>query len=210
MRGELPPGTPLQQEAVARRLGLSSTPVREAFVVLESEGLVEKRAHQGVVVAQRNASELIDVYEMRRTLEIESFRRAIPNIDDSLIAELERLAEEADRALPDIHECRRLNARFHDLLLSAARSPIHTEVLRLLFQRSLFAVPLDRSSIKAMLGHHHAITRALRRRDYARAEEVMAEHLAEMIAMLRFAVGAAKPARPRPTPKVAGVATSRN
>src|ERR1700682_3249895 len=58
VRGVLPAGTSLQQEDVARLLGLSPTPVREAFVVLEAEGLLESRRHKGVVVAQLDLSQL--------------------------------------------------------------------------------------------------------------------------------------------------------
>jgi DNA-binding GntR family transcriptional regulator len=117
---------------------------------------------------------------------------------------LERLADEAKRALPDIHECRRINARFHEALLGAARSPVYAEVLRLLFQRSLFAVPLTVSSISSMVADHSAIARALRKGDRSRAEHVMAEHLGEMITMLRSATAASAAGTPAVKAKTRG------
>ena len=192
MRGELRPGAPLQQEAVARRLGLSSTPVREAFVVLESEGLVERRAHHGVAVAHRNPADMLDVYEIRVPLEMEAFRRAIPNVDGAVIDELQLNVAEAEQSLTDVHASRRANARFHDILVQASQSPTYSELLRILIQRSLYAVPLSRTTLEDFVGHHRKILRALKTGDNAQAERAMADHLDKMTQLLRAALDRAQ------------------
>ncbi len=205
MRGELPAGTPLQQEAIARRLGLSSTPVREAFVVLESEGLVEKRAHHGVAVAHRDPMDLLDVYEIRQTLEMTAFRRAMRHVDDEVVAELRESLDDAESNMSDMHACRRANARFHDTLVQAAHSAVYTDVLQSLIQRSLYAVPLSHAELNEFVGHHRRILRALKSGDHKLAEKEMSDHLGKMTQMLRAALDRAQttagngepPARPR-------------
>lgn len=194
LRAELQPGASLQQEDVAQRLGVSSTPVREAFAILEAEGLLEKRAHRGVVVAHRDATQLADIYEMRMILEPHAFRRALAHMTVDIIAELERATEDAERELRkrDVHACRRANSRFHEILVDASGSDVFTEVTRSLINRSLYAIPLEASAIAGSLSKHVDIVRALRVGDSPRATRLMREHLREMNDMLRASAGVPK------------------
>src|SRR5688572_20697813 len=68
--GEHAPGTPLRQTEVARRLGVSTTPVREAFALLQADGLVRIDRYRGAVVFRPTAEELRDAYEIREALEL--------------------------------------------------------------------------------------------------------------------------------------------
>src|SRR5688500_15710836 len=68
--GKLPPGMQLMQEQVAQELGVSPTPVREAFGVLEAEGLIERRPHRGVVVAERDPQGVAEAFEFRSAVEV--------------------------------------------------------------------------------------------------------------------------------------------
>src|SRR5262245_40634132 len=69
LEGTLAPGSALDQEALAARLGLSTTPVREALRRLESEHLVRSRAHRDTVVAELSPTLLADTYAVRLTLD---------------------------------------------------------------------------------------------------------------------------------------------
>jgi DNA-binding GntR family transcriptional regulator len=191
LRKQLEPGTSLQQEEVAQRLGVSSTPVREAFAILEAEGLLEKRPHRGVVVARRDASELADIYEMRMILEPHAFRRALAHISESLIARLEETAADAERALhkPDVHACRRANSRFHEILVEASGSDVFTEVTKSLIARSLYAIPLDPNAIGKSVSKHIEIVRALKEGEATKATRLMRDHLKDMNEMLRSSAG---------------------
>src|ERR1700759_5316261 len=66
---ELPAGTRLRQAEFAERFGVSTTPVREAFVALAREGLVTQDPHRGVVVFEPSLQELDEIYEIRIALE---------------------------------------------------------------------------------------------------------------------------------------------
>src|SRR5437879_3251312 len=70
MAGDLTPGTHLRQAEVAERFGVSTAPVREAFVILARQGLVRQDAHRGVVVFSPSRHELTEIYDLRKALEI--------------------------------------------------------------------------------------------------------------------------------------------
>jgi DNA-binding GntR family transcriptional regulator len=91
--GALPPGTPLDESDVARRFGVSRTPVREAIRQLTASGLVDSRAHRGAVVARPNIERLNSMFEAMAELE-------------ALCAGLsaERMTAFDRRALESLHE----------------------------------------------------------------------------------------------------------
>ena len=67
--GALPPGSPLDESDLARRFGVSRTPVREAIRQLTASGLVDSRAHRGAVVARPNSQRLNSMFEAMAELE---------------------------------------------------------------------------------------------------------------------------------------------
>lgn len=75
--GELRPGEPIRQEAVARRLGVGRFPVREALRLLESEGLVVLRPNSGARVALLDFAECEEIYKMRERLEPLAFAESV-------------------------------------------------------------------------------------------------------------------------------------
>ncbi len=75
LSGELPGGTLLSENEVARRLQVSRTPAREAFVRLEAEGLLSLQPRRGAVVVPVPVTEAVDVLEVREALEVGAVRR---------------------------------------------------------------------------------------------------------------------------------------
>ena len=78
--GRLPPGQRLKEEELARELGISRTPVREALLILQTEGLVDAAPNRGAVVRSHDADDLEDLYQLRALLEGYAARRAAANI----------------------------------------------------------------------------------------------------------------------------------
>src|SRR5438309_11120403 len=78
--GRLEPGRRLKEEELARELGISRTPVREALLVLQSEGLVAAEPNRGASVRAHDAADLDDLYQLRALLEGYAARRAAPRI----------------------------------------------------------------------------------------------------------------------------------
>lgn len=197
LNGSLRPGTQLLQRDIAQRLGMSPTPVREAFGVLESEGFVQRRPHRGVVVAERAFGAIEESYELRAVLEAWAIRHIAPRIDAATLAALEQANAASARALrrPDIPAFRRTASEFHAILVRATGSATLVEIVNLLHTRSLFYPPLDKESMTRVQRDHKRIAALLRRHDAATAVGLFERHMDWNIRL----AGKAKPRRRRAT-----------
>lgn len=184
LRGDLGPGERLKEGALARDLGISRTPIREALLILQGEGLIDSSPNRGAVVRDYTQTELRDIYELRAHLESYAARRAATRIDEQ---RLEALRESCQRfgdlrADGKMEELTGENLRFHYGVAEAAESPRLMDFIRgaievPLVNRSFFmfsAAEADSSE-----RHHRAITSALEARDPERAELLMKEHIFE-------------------------------
>src|SRR3954452_7665921 len=98
LEGVLKPGERLRAEALAQRYGTSRTPVREALLQLEAQGLVEVEPNRGAVVRAFDRADLLDLYEVRALLEPAAAARAATRIDRAGIERLRRNCDEAEVA----------------------------------------------------------------------------------------------------------------
>lgn len=119
LRGSIAPGTHLRQTQLAREFGVSTTPVREAFQLLQSEGIVESDPHRGVVVRRPSAADVAEDYEIRCELECFAAAKALPNLTDRHLAELDALEDQME-AVSTEEQYVELNQRFHDTLYRAS------------------------------------------------------------------------------------------
>lgn len=121
-QGELRAGEWLRQERLARDLGMSFTPIREALKQLEAEGLVEHVPYRGVRVVSFSLDDLLDIYSMRIILEGLAAASAAERITPEQLAEL-RALDQRMKALTgpeNLAEVRTLNQRFHLLIVEAS------------------------------------------------------------------------------------------
>src|SRR5579864_9777932 len=86
--GRLPPGQRLKEEELAQELGISRTPVREALLILQAEGLVTAVPNRGAVVRTYTESDLVDMYELRALLESFAAHQAAKRITEAQLAAL--------------------------------------------------------------------------------------------------------------------------
>ncbi|MGB3682909.1 MAG: GntR family transcriptional regulator [Rubrobacteraceae bacterium] len=170
MARELKPGDRVGQGEVAERFGVSRVPVREALKVLEAEGQVAYRPHRGFTVTELSIAELEELYLMRRLLESEAVRRAIPNVDGELLGRLWELLEETERvcAAGDFLGVMEWDREFHLALFERSRLPRLIQSIRLLWQnaepyRSVFLN--DPASRRRARREHRAIVEACERGD---------------------------------------------
>lgn len=179
--GELAPGEPLRQEALAETLGVSRVPVREALKVLEGEGAVVHEPHKGYVVAELSVDDLVEVYRLREILEAEAIRVAVPRLTASDLDALAAAAADVDSAgrSGDVTAMTEANRRFHFLLFDAAGMPRLSRTLRQLWDatdvyRSVyFSGVTNRQRVKH---EHKALLVALRSGDAAAAVRAQHEH----------------------------------
>lgn len=121
-------GHQLRQEEVARRLGVSHIPVRSAFQLLESEGLITHVPYKGAVVTRLSAAEIEEYFDIRATLEVELLKRSIANITPETVARARKIVERMDNAPPA--RWGEYNWKLHEELYSAANRPITLELVR--------------------------------------------------------------------------------
>ena len=93
-------GQQLRQDDLAKRLGVSHIPVREAFQLLEAEGLITNIPYKGAVVTRLSESEIEEYFDIRATLEVDLLRRAIGRIKPQAIARAREIVAKMDTAPP--------------------------------------------------------------------------------------------------------------
>ena len=153
-QGQLPPGTRLSNRGMAKEIGISLTPVREALNRLVSEGLLEHRQGLGVFVPQINPQEIREIYELREILESEAAFRACTNSNHNTISEMNDYYQQ----MADIHEQMQATSdaeAFEQLATDwqTADSAFHMTLLYAAGNRRLYDVVQGlQTSLKAMLG----------------------------------------------------------
>jgi DNA-binding GntR family transcriptional regulator len=119
--GRLVLGEQLSEGVLAEQLGVSRTPVREAFLRLETERLVEVRPQRGTFVFQYGAAELRDICELREVLETGALRIALSRNRGELIQLLESEVAAAEAAqVVDPGPYQAFDRSFHDVLIRAS------------------------------------------------------------------------------------------
>jgi DNA-binding GntR family transcriptional regulator len=184
LAGELEPGQRIKEEQIAQELGVSRTPVREAFLLLKSEGLIEMPRNRGARVRSYDPIEAVETYEIRAQLEGFAAHRAAENMSDATLDELEASCDRFEELCEkmDVTEIGRENMFFHHTILSASGN---TRLITLV--RDAMQLPLVYTSYvwqsperrKLSVKYHRNITKALRARDGERAEQLMREHTLE-------------------------------
>ncbi|MGD9737302.1 MAG: GntR family transcriptional regulator [Solirubrobacterales bacterium] len=181
--GELRPGQTLGEENLARQLGISRTPVREALVLLRGEGLVETPPNRPAAVRSFSAHDLREMHSLRAVLEGYAARTAVPNLTDNQVGELERSVERYAGMMDNDAMLRELvaeNFTFHNTIIDAADSERLESMIR-----QTTAMPLiyrsymtySRENRDSALQDHRKILAALRDRDSERAESLMKAHV---------------------------------
>lgn len=182
--GRLTPGERLKEGELAGELGISRTPVREALLMLQSEGLVESVPNRGAVVRAYTPGEVEELYELRALLEGFAARRAATRISAAGIRALHASNERFGRlsASDDLAELIRENHVFHNTILEAAGSELLAGMVRNVVEiplvyKSFHWYPREQKRISEH--YHEQLTRALEARDSERAELIMKEHVFE-------------------------------
>ncbi len=200
--GRVLPGFRLKEEELAQQLGISRTPIREALLVLQAEGLVETAPNRGATVRAYELSDLEDMYDLRALLEGNAARRAAGRVTHDQLAELRAscVRFEALLGTGDIPALVAENAVFHETILEAAGSERLTGMVR-----QVVALPLvyrsylwySAAQASASLHYHGQLVKALEQRDAERAELVMREHVYEARDVLVQHMHAADPGESR-------------
>lgn len=183
---DIAPGTRISVDAVARQLGVSQTPIREALTRLEAEGLVVKTHLVGYSAApQLSPAQLNDLYELRLLLEPFTARRCAQVMPERAIAHLAELCAEMatlsrSQGLDAYAQFAQLDMAFHDQLAASAGNGLVVEALsRLHTHVHLFRLVFDARATDSALAEHAALLDALGARDPDAAEAAMRHHICQ-------------------------------
>jgi len=181
---EITPGERISVDAVARQLGVSQTPIREAMARLESEGLVRKTPLVGYSATPRlSPTELADLYEMRLQLEPFATRKCAALMPQGVVAQLEALCGEmaalaGREGMVAYAEFAQLDMAFHDQIAVSAGNTLVAEALgRLHVHVHLFRLQAQAGVPADAAAEHEHVLRAIRARDGDSAEMAMRQHI---------------------------------
>lgn len=179
-RGLLTAGQPLRQNDIAARLGVSSTPVREAFHILERIGLVEREGRRGVRVFRPSVKDVTEVYAVREALESRAASLAAERLSAEALATIRKIMNQMHRAGVTQDEFLRLDTEFH---VHIARSSGNSRLASLVESEKAATTSfvtflgVSWSDADDAQDEHAAIVAALERHDPEGAASAMADHL---------------------------------
>lgn len=188
--GRLPGGELISEGEVASGVGVSRTPVREAFLRLESEGLLRLYPKRGALVVPVSAAEVESVMETRLLLErfaIEKVVRSGVELGKAPAKAMTRQEGLAARGnLPAFVEADR---EFHRVFVVAAHNPIllglHDSLRSRQSRMGLAALARDPDRTETILDEHRALTAAVAARDEDAARRILDDHLGATLLLLQ-------------------------
>ena len=180
--GELKPGERLMEIKLANELGVSRTPVREAIRKLELEGLVIMTARKGAEVAPINEKDLMEVLEIRKTLEGFACELAAKNATKENIEHFNEINDLIDEAIrnDNIEEITKKDVEFHEAIYQITNNKRLIQMLHQL-KEHIFRYRLeyikDMKNKQTIVEEHNAIIQAIKKADEKNAKKEIEKHI---------------------------------
>lgn len=197
LAGRYPPEARIVETQLARELGVSQAPVREALRGLEALGLVEILPFRGARVRRPSLGELLEAYAVRFELEALGARLGVPRMTDEDLVELEALAAAMQVAADadDRHEVAVTDAAFHARILRLAGNATLERVWRSLepFSRTYLTLVAPGADAHWTADLHRSIIAALRGRDAELVVAALRDHFDEVSSRLADEWAASEP-----------------
>lgn len=176
MDGELKTGSKLNEEDIAKLIGVSATPVRETFRTLEMEGLVEIIPYRGVFLKKYSIEEIEEAYKCREVLECLAIELSINNLNKK---DLEKLLEEIERPQEEgtFYE---LSNKFDEIIYQTTNKKMIGKLINqlkhiILHDRNVSAY--DKKRTREILKEHKEILENLIKKDLEGAKEAIRKHI---------------------------------
>lgn len=175
LNGEIEPGTELIQTEVAEMLGVSRIPVREAFLILESDGYINRNKSRSFVVSEFTLDDIYEHYEIRSMLEANIvFRLTLSKPDTTELRAILKAIDESD----DATSFSVYNAQFHELIWRLGNLKKHEELVRQLWNRIPHLLVAESAAHRSMANlEHYAIVEAIEQGDAPLARNAMRSHI---------------------------------
>jgi len=186
LRREIGPGNKIIEENLARKIGVSRTPLREVLLRLESEGIVQIIPRRGAFIREKSKEQIIEVLEIREVLEGLVTRLASQNIDGATLKKIKGKLS-AIRDMPDEKEnlikFTHADEEFHAQLLHACRNEMLKNMMETINTHLQFirlrTVVLPGRARRTVFEHYDIIS-AIENKDAKKAENLMRKHIASV------------------------------
>ena len=184
IKGEYQPGQQLKEEEIATRLDISRPPVREAFKMLEAEGLVIRKPRRGVFVSEMTPKDVWEAYTLKAALYEMAVELAMAAISETQINELEAVVRQMETCVAaepvDLLRYQEHHQNFHDQImlisgndrLKKISTSIHNQVSRFSY-KSL----QNRAHLNSSVRYHRQIITAIKSGEKVLACRLMKEHV---------------------------------
>ena len=183
LEGSFKPGEKLLESRIAKQLGVSRTPVREALRLLASAGFAKMSPNQAIIVAEISTKDLQEVIQIRGVLEGLAARLAIAFITEEDIAAMENCNKKMEKFLDEnnITDFSKESNRFHELIMSKCgndrlihiRKNLEDQIYQ--FRSISLHIP---GRLETALKEHKEIAEALKQKDADKADDLSKKHIA--------------------------------
>lgn len=183
IEGAVKPGEKLVEIDLCRQFGISRSPLRECFRILESEGLVTISPRKGTFVKVLSKQDIEDVFPVRAALESLAAKLAVSNITEKEIGIFNDLITKMEVSITqrDIKTFLRLNSVFHSMFIKASNNKVLESTLRNLgkriWHRWAFLYSQSPSGLDSSNKIHRKIVDAFRKKDSLSVQRLVEEHI---------------------------------
>ena len=183
LKGEYQIGEKIKESSIAQELNVSRTPIREAFKMLEEEGLLDYLPNRGCYAKGFTKRDVSDIYTVREALEEIAMTWACERITDEEIDKLEEQCELMDfyTKMRDVQKILTMNSSFHDIIYNSTGSRFLAQVLRSYkgyLDKTRKSVFYREEFLDSIQEEHKAIFEAVKSRDKEQAVIAIKKHLA--------------------------------
>jgi DNA-binding GntR family transcriptional regulator len=182
---EISPGEKIDEEAIAKQLGVSRTPIRETLCRLENEGIVKVIPRRGAFVVKHSREKITEILMVREVLEGFAARLAVDHVDGKLTDKMKSLFNQFSGS--DIREQSKnytqADLEFHNLIIKASRNDLLINIMNTLndhIQMLRIQTVSHEGRMEQSLVEHFKIIQAMEQKDHSSAEYLMREHIRKM------------------------------
>jgi len=181
IRGEWEAGQKLNEFLIASKLGISRSPIREAFRILESENLVDIYSRRGTFVKNLSAKEAEEIYVVIHALERAALRLTVKHMDTAIEKELRSIVKQLQKDLKknDPKKFLTFSMQLHHFIIKNSENSLLLKIYNYLQpqrERLRRFIGSEKSDIVESLKEHLAISKALLKRDEEETDRLLANH----------------------------------
>lgn len=192
IKGRLLPGQQIKEEGIASKLKISRPPIREAFKMLEGEGLIHRKARKGVFVSEITYKDIWELYTLKMALYGIVSNFAIDKISEREISDLKKIVQKMEECVekkhPDIIKYQILNDKFHIKIIDIIG---HTRIKKIILclnnqlHRFSYKSLTERSHLLSSYQYHRKILEAMENKNKDLAERLTREHITKGLEVLQ-------------------------